>query len=152
MMIGTLTNAYALTPYGKGMEKEQATGLQKTNGDSKEECQTCKNRKYKDGSNEMVSFKSAAHISPEAAAGRVLAHEGEHVANAYGKAAKKGGKVVYAAVSIHTAVCPECGRVYVSGGTTSTKIQYPNEDNPYQKNRKSFDAARFIGANFDRAV
>mgnify|MGYP001188840773 CR=1 FL=1 len=32
------------------------------------ECQTCKNRKYVDGSNEAnVSFKNAAHISPEAA-------------------------------------------------------------------------------------
>ena len=29
------------------------------------ECQTCKNRKYVDGSNEAnVSFKNAAHISP----------------------------------------------------------------------------------------
>ena len=26
------------------------------------ECETCKNRKYQDGSDEMVSFKSAAHI------------------------------------------------------------------------------------------
>ena len=30
------------------------------------ECETCKNRKYQDGSNEMVSFKSASHISPQA--------------------------------------------------------------------------------------
>ena len=28
-------------------------------------CQTCKNRKYQDGSDENVSFKAAAHISPE---------------------------------------------------------------------------------------
>ena len=34
------------------------------------ECETCKNRKYKDGSDEMVSFKSAAHISPSASASR----------------------------------------------------------------------------------
>ena len=37
------------------------------------ECQTCKNRKYQDGSNEMVSFKSAAHISPNAAGTAVRA-------------------------------------------------------------------------------
>ena len=30
------------------------------------DCQTCKERKYQDGSDEMVSFKSASHISPEA--------------------------------------------------------------------------------------
>lgn len=116
------------------------------------ECETCKNRKYQDGSDEMVSFKSAAHISPEAAAGRVRAHEGEHVANAYNKAAQKNGEVVYASVSIHTAVCPECGRTYVSGGTTNTAIRYSNESNPYQKNQKSADAARFIGMNLDQAV
>ena len=69
------------------------------------ECQTCKNRKYQDGSDEMVSFKSAAHVSPQAAAGRVRAHEGEHVSNAYDKAAQKNGTVVYASVSIHTSVC-----------------------------------------------
>ena len=42
------------------------------------ECQTCKNRKYVDGSNEAnVSFKNAAHISPEAASSAVRAHEGQ---------------------------------------------------------------------------
>ena len=92
-----------------------------------EECQTCKNRKYVDGSNENVSYKSAAHISPEAAGGAVRAHEGEHVSNAYTKAAQDNGKVVSASVSIHTSVCPECGRTYVSGGTTNTMIKYSNE-------------------------
>lgn len=100
-----------------------------------------------------VSFKSAAHISPQAAAGRVRAHEGEHVSNAYDKAAQKNGTVVYASVSIHTSVCPECGKTYVSGGTTNTAIRYPNEDNPYQKNRKAADATILaLGANFDVAV
>ena len=46
------------------------------------ECQTCKERKYQDGSDENVSFKSAQHISPEAAAARVRGHEQEHVSNA----------------------------------------------------------------------
>ena len=55
------------------------------------ECETCKNRKYQDGSDEMVSFKSAAHISPEASASRVRAHEQEHVSNAYKKAAQGNG-------------------------------------------------------------
>jgi len=36
------------------------------------ECETCKNRKYQDGSDENVSFKSAAHIDPAAAGGAVL--------------------------------------------------------------------------------
>ena len=118
------------------------------------ECQTCKNRKYQDGSNESnVSFKSAQHIDPSAAYSEVSAHEGEHVANAYNKASKKNGEVVSCTVSIHTAVCPECGRTYVSGGTTSTQIKYPNESNPYQQSRKSSDAANsLLGANIDMAV
>ena len=116
---------------------------------SPEECQTCKERKYQDGSNENVSFKSASHISPEAAASAVRSHEGEHVSNAYSKAAQKNGTVVSASVTIHTAICPECGRTYVSGGTTNTMIRYPNESNPYQQDRKAQDAIRFTGNNID---
>ncbi len=116
------------------------------------ECQTCKERKYKDGSDECdVSFQTAQHIDPSAAGARVRAHEGEHVSNAYQKAAKDGGKVLQASVAIHTAVCPECGRVYVSGGTTTTKIQYKNEDNPYVKNMKKKDRGLLSGMNLDVA-
>ncbi|MBR6148800.1 MAG: hypothetical protein IKQ44_10695 [Lachnospiraceae bacterium] len=116
------------------------------------ECQTCKERKYKDGSDECdVSFQTAQHIDPSAAGARVRAHEGEHVSNAYQKAAKNGGKVLQASVAIHTAVCPECGRVYVSGGTTTTKIQYKNEENPYVKNMKNKDRGLLSGMNLDVA-
>lgn len=116
------------------------------------ECETCKNRKYQDGSDEMVSFKSAAHISPEASAARVRAHEQEHVSNAYKKAAQGNGKVLAANVTLKTAVCPECGRSYTAGGTTTTKISYSDEKNPYQQNKKSVDAAALIGKNMDVAV
>ncbi len=114
------------------------------------ECQTCKERKYQDGSDEMVSFKSAQHISPTEAGNRVRAHEQEHVVNAYEKASEKGGKVLQASVSIHTAICPECGRTYVSGGETNTKIQYSNEEeSPYMKARKKQDAQLLPGMNLD---
>lgn len=119
------------------------------------ECQTCKERKYQDGSDEGdVSFKTAQHISPTAAGAAVRAHENMHVQNAYEKAAKGNGKVLQASVSIHTAVCPECGRVYVSGGTTHTRIKYGgDEKNPYAQNAKSSDAANgVIGLNFDSAA
>lgn len=120
---------------------------------SPEDCETCANRKYQDGSDEgNVSFKTASHISPESAGARVRAHEGEHVSNAYKKAAQKDGKVLNASVSIHTSVCPECGRTYVSGGVTHTMIKYANEDNPYIKNQKELDAAKFKGANIDYAA
>jgi hypothetical protein len=115
------------------------------------ECETCKNRKYQDGSNENVSYKTAQHISPESAASAVRAHEQEHVSNAYTKAAEGNGTVVSASVSIQTAICPECGRSYVSGGTTNTQIKYTNEENPYQQNLKQLDAARYTGMNVDIA-
>lgn len=116
---------------------------------SRADCKTCENRKYKDGSDENVSFKSATHISPESAGARVRAHENEHVNNAYKKAARDNGKVLSATVSIHTAVCPECGRSYISGGTTNTMIKYTNEGNPYQKELKNADATRLRGANLN---
>lgn len=115
------------------------------------ECETCNSRKYKDGSDENVSFKTAQHIAPEAAASRVRAHEQEHVNNAYRKASKDNGKVISANVAIHTSICPECGRSYVSGGTTSTQIKYYNEENPYQKNLKQTDAAKYKGRMIDIA-
>ncbi|MCR4739752.1 MAG: hypothetical protein K5886_05770 [Lachnospiraceae bacterium] len=116
------------------------------------DCETCRNRKYQDGSDEMVSFKSAAHISPEASRSRVMAHEMEHVANAYDKAYEKDGKVLQASVKLETAICPECGRSYVSGGETTTRIQYKNEDNPYMKELKDKHAQALRGMNFDFAV
>ena len=115
------------------------------------ECETCKNRKYQDGSDEMVSFKSAQHIDPRAAAARVRGHEAEHVSNAYKDAAMNNGKVLQASVSIKTAVCPECGRTYVAGGETATKIQYSNEDNPYTKAKKAMNKQGLLGANVDLA-
>jgi hypothetical protein len=68
------------------------------------------------------------------------------------KAKEAGGKVLNASVAIHTAICPECGRTYVSGGTTTTQIKYPNENNPYQRNRKNADGTMLAGMNFDAVV
>lgn len=133
------------TPDGQGKGRSEKV-------DSAGECQTCKNRKYQDGSNENVSFKAAAHISPKAAAGAVRAHEGEHVSNAYTKAAQNNGKVINASVAIHTSVCPECGRTYVSGGTTSTTIKYSNEENPYVQNLKAQQSEACKGQYIDFAA
>ena len=116
---------------------------------SPSECETCKSRKYQDGSNESdVSFKAPGHISPQASAGTVRAHEQQHVSNAYQTAAEGNGKVISATVSLRTEVCPECGTAYVAGGETRTTIAYSKE-NPYQKNQKSLEAAGLIGSNVD---
>ena len=142
-----------------GSGEEQTPGVTKNPGESHvkqpgrksspAECETCKERKYQDGSNENdVSFKSPGHISPEAAPGAVRAHEQEHVANAYEKAQKGGGKVLQASVRIKTAVCPECGRTYVSGGETSTKIAYPADKEAEARQSR----AGGIGQRFDRTA
>lgn len=130
----------------------QSTEVQPGKKSSPAECETCKNRKYVDGSDEMVSFKSPQHLSPTEAASRVASHEQEHVSNAYMKASQKNGKVVSCSVAIHTSVCPECGRTYVSGGTTNTSIRYANESNPYVRNMKSQHADAMTGQNMDFAV
>ena len=145
----------------KNMANSDKTNIIKNPGESIEklpgkksspaECETCKNRKYQDGSDEMVSFKSAAHISPEAAASRVRSHEQEHVSNAYKKASQNNGKVLSTNVSIKTSICPECGRSYVAGGETRTQIKYYNEDNPYQQDKKATDGLKYIGMNINAA-
>lgn len=140
----------AMSPQQKKEEVEtkKRMGIE----DASTECQTCKNRKYKDGSDEMVSFKSPTHLSPESAGAAVRSHEQEHVSNAYAKEATGNAKVVSATVSIHTAICPECGRSYVSGGTTSTQIKYYNEENPYQQDLKAADYTKYAGMNANYAV
>lgn len=154
MALGRTDEKSRLPQEAERLEKEEKErlGIKDPLEDPSEECQTCKNRKYKDGSDEMVSFKSPTHISPESAAAAVRAHEQEHVSNAYTKAANGNGKVISASVSIHTAICPECGRTYISGGTTHTQIKYYNEDNPYQQSLKSADRAKYSGMNLDYAV
>ncbi|MEG1049949.1 MAG: hypothetical protein RSE24_05345 [Oscillospiraceae bacterium] len=85
------------------------------------ECRTCKTRRYMDGSNDPgVSFKSPTSISPGASAGAVAAHENEHVTRNKAKAEEEGREVVSQTVILHTATCPECGVVYTAGGETTT--------------------------------
>ena len=131
----------------------QDAGKKVDKADPSYECQTCENRKYQDGSNEHdVSFKSASKVAPEAAASAVRGHEQMHVTNAYQKAEKDNGKVVSANVTIHTSICPECGKTYVSGGTTRTTIKYSNEENPYQKNLKNLQGGFLRGMNLDMGI
>ena len=94
------------------------------------ECQTCKRRKYVDVSNDPgVSFKAPTSVSPGAEAMAVSAHENQHVANEQGKAMRQGREVVYQTVQVYTGVCPECGRVYVAGGKTTT-VTRAKPENP----------------------
>ena len=135
MMVGSSYTAYNY--YDRNIE--EAPG--RTNP---EECETCKNRKYKDGSNEMVSFKTPGKISAEVSYAKVMAHEQEHVSNAIAEGSKPGKQLLSATVTLHMSVCPECGRSYVSGGNTSTVMRTYNSD-PYSQNFKSMEKEAFSG-------
>lgn len=152
----SITGSYGsmgtVTYNGKTYDENSAqVKAMKRNGQM--ECSSCASRKYQDGSNETdVSFKSPGHIAPAASGATVSAHERQHVANAYQSAAKNNGKVLQATVALKTAKCSECGRSYVSGGTTSTMIKY-QEENPYSRNAKMYDqAAGLVGSTIDYAV
>lgn len=113
------------------------------------ECQTCKERKYVDVSNDAgVSFKSPTHVSPQASFSAVAAHEQQHVSNAVAEGNQQGNQLVSSSVSYKMSVCPECGTPYVAGGTTTTQIQY-NVSNPYESSRKSVEGSMLRGMNFD---
>jgi hypothetical protein len=113
------------------------------------ECQTCKSRKYMDGSNESdVSFKTPTHITPQASFAAVASHEQQHVSNAKAEGSKPGNELVSASVSYQMSVCSECGTPYVAGGTTHTVMKY-NESNPYESSRKSAEGSLLRGMNFD---
>ncbi|MBO4915877.1 MAG: hypothetical protein J5449_11825 [Oscillospiraceae bacterium] len=88
---------------------------------NEEKCETCAKRKYQDGSDDPgVSFKFATRINPKAAQAAVRGHELEHVVRERAKAKMEGRKVVSQSVTYHTGICPECGKFYISGGTTRT--------------------------------
>lgn len=111
-------------------------GVRKTANDGK--CQTCEQRKYKDGSNDMgVSFKTPTRVSPESAAAAVRGHEQQHVSREQAKAARENRRVVSQSVTLQTSVCPECGRVYISGGTTRTTTVSKPQPEETQKNTKT---------------
>ena len=96
-------------------------------------CQTCKSRKYQDQSNDPgVSFKAPAHISASSSASVVASHEQEHVTNEQVQAKGEGRKVVSQTVTLHYAVCPECHKSYVAGGTTRTVTASDNQQQSSQ--------------------
>ena len=117
-------------PYSNGKISEEADIKRRFDSF---ECQTCKNRRYQDGSDDSgVSFQTPTKIAPQAAAAAVRSHEQEHVSRNQSKADREGKKIVSQTVTIHTAICPECGRIYVSGGTTKTTTRNAPEADKFK--------------------
>lgn len=152
MLIGGMSNNYTIpisnvsrvTPVNTDNTVESSSRVK-----APEECKTCQTRKYVDGSNENdVSFKTPGVIKPGEAYAKVSAHERQHVSNAVAKGNEPGAKLISASVSLKMGVCPECGRTYVAGGETQTKISY-SDSNPYDKNQKQYDKNFLVGNNID---
>lgn len=100
-------------------------------------CETCENRRYQDGSNDPgVSFKTASKISGNAEAA-VRGHEYEHVNRNQAKAAREDKEIVYQSVTLSRAICPECGKSYVSGGETVT-VTKDKRDNRFDVGLEKF--------------
>ena len=129
----SVSQATAKEPNKAILNPGESKEVQPGKKSSPAECETCKERKYVDGSNESdVSFKTPTHIGAGGSTGAVMAHEQMHVANAYQEEAASAGKnteaeVVSCNVSIKYAVCPECGRSYAAGGETATTMRYTTQ-------------------------
>jgi hypothetical protein len=105
------------------------------------ECQTCQRRKYKDVSDDStVSFQTPTKLTPGAAESQVRAHEQQHVTHEQARADKQGRKVVAQSVAIHYAVCSECGKSYVSGGTTTTVTKADSAQKFNQKDERALSS------------
>ncbi len=92
-------------------------------------CETCESRRYVDKSDEgNVSFKSPTKISSFNSFSAVTSHELEHVANSKAEESSNELKQITSqSVRIFTDICPECGRVYASGGETKTDMKIKND-------------------------
>ncbi len=96
----------------------------------KGKCETCEKRRYQDGSDDPgVSFKNPTRVDPRLAQAAVRGHEMEHVVRERAKAQQEGRRVVSQSVTYHTGICPECGKMYISGGTTRTVTAADNTSN-----------------------
>ena len=125
-------------------QAQEPTGAEAAQAAAEEgECQTCKERKYQDDSDDMgVSFQTPTNIAPEQAASAVRGHEQEHVVREQAKAQREGREVVSQNVTIHTDICPECGEAYVSGGTTKTVTKASNADTQQQQQQQQQNEKR----------
>ncbi len=148
-------NTYPVSPVrGADAVTRGSEGTAGIGSAKNEECQTCKERKYVDGSNDPhVSFKTPGHIDPSDSAAKVMAHEKEHVAAAIAEGSKPGKELISSTVTLKTSICPECGTAYVSGGVTHTTMRTTQEvSNPYVKLQRDMNRNLLAGMNFDMSA
>ena len=122
MRIRPYEEAGAANAPEKALEDNRAAGVESAQAALEEgKCETCEKRKYQDGSDDMgVSFQTPTRVAPEQVASAVRGHEQEHVVREQAKARREDRRVVSQSVTLHSDICPECGKAYISGGTTRT--------------------------------
>ncbi|MDR0468532.1 MAG: hypothetical protein LBH09_00985 [Peptococcaceae bacterium] len=137
---------------GTGVQKEpprKAGASQSSLAAGDRECQTCKNRKYQDQSDDPgVSYQTPTKISPGQVASAVRSHEYEHVSREQSKAARQNREVVSQSVILKSSICPECGKVYISGGETRTVSKAKGKETVFQAGQ----ANEADGLYFDKNV
>lgn len=82
-----------------------------------QECETCQHRR-EDESEEVVSLKTSKYTAEQSVTA-VFSHEAEHVYRDKAYADMNNKEVLYQRVALQTDICPECGKLYVSGGQAS---------------------------------
>ena len=116
-------------------------------------CQTCENRRYQDVSNDSgVSMQAPTKIPPGMAAAAVMSHEREHYSREASRAEQEGREVLQNDIRIFTAICPECGKTYVSGGETRTVTRKRAESDVFLKNFFEQSVGRHLPKQFDAKV
>jgi len=134
-----LNNSLSYLNNGSHIENEKNLSpfeIKQMKRSGKLECQTCKNRKYVDVSDDSgVSYQTPTNISPSESMSKVYSHEQEHKTRESAKAIKENKKVVSNNISVTYSRCPECGRSYVSGGVTNTITR---TDSQKQKEQEYF--------------
>jgi hypothetical protein len=89
-------------------------------------CNLCRQRQYEDVSPQhAVTFETPTKIPSIFSALWVATHELQHVLSAKRRALQQEERVI-TTVMLQYNVCPDCGRVHVSGGrTTVTHLHQP---------------------------
>ncbi len=128
------------------IENKTSAGIEKKDVNQINDCQTCSERKYQDESDDGgVSFQSATKMTPTQAGTAVSSHEREHVRREQTKADNdENVEVVKNQVSLQKSICPECGKIYVSGGETTTITKETSE-----LSQKALNKNDVQGINFD---
>ncbi len=127
-----LSNSIAFNANTKNeVENKTTAGVQKKEVSKTGECKTCSERRYQDGSDDAgVSFKTPTRIAPSQVASAVMSHENEHYTREAQQAKVENKEVLMNSVRLTSAICPDCGKIYVSGGETTTVTRTRPSESP----------------------